>query len=619
VADTAAPRWPRPQADTAAAADWPTYNRDLAGTRHSTLKQITPQNVADLRQAWAYALGRGAVGSELTPLVVAGVLYLAAGDRIVALRADTGAQLWRFVVEPAPRRSLAYWPGQDDLPARLYFTTRRALVALDAATGLPAEGFGRGGEIELPAAYDAAPTRFDNLLIVGSSSAPGGIRALDARTGTEVWAFSAVPRPGEPGAETWGDDPTTAGVHVPHEASFTIDVDRGLLFAVFGGPEPVDDYGGERRGDTLFANSIVALDARTGRRRWHFQTVHHDLWDYDLPAAPSLLDVTINGEVVPLLAVAGRTGYLYLLHRSTGVPVHGSEERPVPASDVPGESAAPTQPIPVKPAPIARVSFAASDVVTADETTPEHAQSCRELIERGGALHNAGPFTAHVLETADAPQRTTLLFPGPSGGAGWGGTAVDPSLGFVFVNTMDAGTLSSLEVDPDAPAGGTPAYRRGSAAGSRARFWASAALPAAAGNEQPGGESAWPCQKPPWGRLLAIDGASGAIAWQVPLGSTQVLPEGRRQTGRLNSGGPISTAGGLVFIGATNDRRFRAFAARTGEQLWEAELAMSAHAVPITYEAGSGKQYVAIMAAGVTELDDPTSPDAQAFVAYSLP
>ena len=618
----AAPQWPRPQADAAAAGDWPTYNRDLAGTRFSPLKSIRADNVGNLRQAWVYAVGRSvAEGAGLTPLAVAGVLYLAAADRIVALRADTGEELWRFPVAVIPRRSLVYWPGQADLPARVYFTSGQRLVALEAATGIKALGFGREGEIEMPAAYAAAPTRFENLLLVGSNGAPGGVRALDARTGTEVWSFSGVPRPGDPGHETWLSEGLGGRVHVPHEPMFTIDVDRALVYAVLGGPGPSDYYGGARLGDTLFGNSIVALDVRTGRRRWHFQTVRHDIWGYDLPAAPSLLDARIRGEVVPLLAVAGETGYVYLLNRATGVPVFGIEERSVPPSDVPGETTASAQPIPLKPGPIARVSFAPDDLVTAEETTPEHADVCRALAERSGTLHNAGPFTPYAFRAPDAAPRATLLFPGVTGGPGWGGTAADASTGYVFVNTSNLGTLGWFEPDPSAARGDPDAGADGGsssvAGGPRARFWADAAGQAAGSTGEAGNALPWPCQKPPWGELVAIDAATGDLAWRVPLGITEELPEGRRRTGRPSSGGPIVTAGGVVFIGATDDRRFRAFDARTGAELWQTEVALSAQAVPITYEANDGKQYVVIAAAGAGATAGRRA--AAALVAYALP
>jgi glucose dehydrogenase len=623
------PRVP-PSATSIAAGDWPSYNRDLAGTRHSPLRQIDTDNVGDLQRAWSYPLGRNNTtgslygGSEVTPVVAGGVLFVAAADRVVALGADTGEERWRYeLADGSPsRRGVTYWPGELGVPARVFFTAGRRLVALDAARGFRSSFFGNGGEVEMPIVYNAAPTPFENLLIVGSNTPPGSVRAFDARTGAEIWAFESVPKPGEAGHETWASDTGRDQRQVLHwPFSFTIDADRALLYASFASPGPGEHYGGDRPGDNLFGNSIVALDARTGERRWHFQTVHHDIWDYDLPAPPGLLDVVIDGATVPVLAQAGKTGYLYVLNRVTGEPVFGIEERPTPQSDVPGEKTSPTQPIPVKPAPLARVSFAPEDIVTAEETNAEHAEFCRALRERSGGLHNAGPFTPYRFRPEGKAPSTTLLFPGSIGGANWGGTAADPALGLVFVNTMDEGSIGWIETSPAEPGAiAESSYRRMSAVGGPlARFWWNDAAADSGGNELRGSERAWPCQKPPWGRLIAVNAATGEFAWQVPLGITEQLPEAKQRTGRLNSGGPITTAGGLVFIGATNDRRIRAFNSRTGAELWSARLELSAHAVPITYMGANGKQYVAIAAAGAAAIDDPDPPDAQALVAYSLP
>lgn len=624
--------------EVAAGGDWPNYNRDLAGTRFSPLTQINRANVAGLREAWSYELGRNVTtgglsgGSEFTPIVVNGIMYVAAADRVVALEPESGAEIWRFeLTEGAPsRRGVMFWSSADGAQERLFFTAGRSLIALEAGTGLKAAGFGVDGEIEMPVAYNAAPTRFDDLVIVGSNSAPGSVRAFDARTGKAVWEFLSVPGPGEPGHETWRNESWRAQPNLLHWAfAMTIDVEREILYTAFESPGPDDYYGGNRPGDNLFGNSVVALDIRTGERLWHYQTVHHDLWDYDLPAAPGLLDVTIDGEDVPVLVEAGKTGYLYILNRVTGEPVFGIEEQPVPASDVPGEQSAPTQPIPVAPPPIARVSYGPEDLVSADDTNEEHAAFCAALVERSGGMRNEGPFTPYRYRGADADGATTLVFPGSTGGANWGGTASDPNVGLVFVNTMDEGSIGWIESAPSeaggetangADAGEPLRFRRMSVVGGPlARFWSNDSAPDSGGNELRGSERAWPCQKPPWGRLVAVDAATGAIVWQVPLGITEDLPEGKRKTGRLNMGGPIATAGGLVFIAATNDRRFRAFDSLTGAELWVTELPLSGHAVPITYRGSDGRQYVAITAAGAAAIDDPDAPDAQTLIAYALP
>jgi len=388
-----------PTADYLHGADWPSYNRDLAGTRHSPLTAINRTNVDELRQAWSYALGTAAdetrASSELTPLVVAGLLYATAADRVVALRAHTGEEVWRFAVEQgmASRRGLAYWPGDEATTARIFFTAGRGLVALEAATGLQAPGFGAGGEVQMAVTYGGAPTRFEDSLIVGSSSAPGGVRAFDARTGAERWAF---------GAE---------GALLHPAYSVTVDVDRALLYAVFAGPGGDAFYGGDREGESALENSVVALDARTGEPRWQFQIVRHDTWDYDLTAPPALLDATIDGERVPVLAQAAPTGYLYVLNRVTGEPVFPLVETPAPGSDVPGEQSAPTQPIPTLPPPLARVSYATADLVTFRDTTAEHAAFCRALRDRSGGLQNSGPFTPYRYRAEGAEARSTIVFP----------------------------------------------------------------------------------------------------------------------------------------------------------------------------------------------------------------
>jgi quinoprotein glucose dehydrogenase len=356
-------------------------------------------------------------------------------------------------------------------------------------------------------------------------------------------------------------------------------------------------YGGDRPGANLFGNSVVALDAETGKYKWHFQAVHHDLWDSDLPPAPGLIDITVNGKKIPALAEIGKTAWMFILDRVTGKPVFGVEERPVPKGDVPGEWYSPTQPFPLKPPALARTSFKPEDIVTAEDTSPEHAKACQEVYEKAGGFYNAGPFTPFLLHEDGEPPRSTIQFPG-NGGANWGGTASDPKSGYVFVQTHDTALSGWMEKRREGlnygngTQGSTQLYDRGSVDGPGPYHGFSASVRDADGHVL----GNWPCQKPPWGRLSAVNANTGEIAWQVPLGATEALPEGKRNTGGTGSAGPIVTAGGLVFIGATNDSRFRAFDAKTGKELWAAKLARNANANPMTFRGKNGKQYVAVVA-----------------------
>jgi quinoprotein glucose dehydrogenase len=345
-----------------------------------------------------------------------------------------------------------------------------------------------------------------------------------------------------------------------------------------------DFYGGDRKGANLYGNSVVAVDITTGKYKWHFQTIHHDLWDHDPPAPPALFDIVRGGTTIPALAITTKSGYMYMLNRETGQPIFGVEERPVPKSDVPGELAFPTQPFPIKPPPIARNSFRPDELVTAGDTTAEHVQACRDLIAKNGGANNAGPFTTWAFRPEGAPVKSSLVFPGGLGGANWGGVSFDPNTRFAFVVTQDDGAFGWMEKTPE----GSPIpYDRTTLDG---------AGPGRGNFEVRIGGIAWPCQKPPWGRLTAVNTTTGDLAWQIPLGITEGLPEGKQNTGRPALAGAIVTAGGVLFVGSTDDNRFRAIEAKTGRQLWVTKLDRRANADPITYQGKDGRQYVAIVA-----------------------
>ena len=576
----------------AGAGDWPMYRRDPAGTGFSPLDRITAANVAELAPAWTYplaAVDESARGpnSQATPIVIEGVMYLPAADRVVALDAATGREMWRHVLDGArpSRRGVAWWAGGDGAPPRIVFTTGQHLRAVDAASGAPVEGFGEGGAVDLGVPYNSVPLVHGDIVVVGANTPAGTIggignaRAFDARSGAPLWEFSSVAQPGQPGHDTWGGNSWRGRLGAnAWPFYFSMDVERGHVYLPLASPIP-GDYGGDRPGDNLYGNSVVAVDAATGAYRWHFQTIHHDLWDADPPAPPALFDIPREGGTIPALGVTTKSGYLYILDRRTGEPVHGVEERPVAASDVPGEATSPTQPIPVRPVGLSKLAWDPDDLVTAEDTSPEHAARCRELVDSLGEIYNAGPFTPWVYRAEDAPRRTTLSFPGGVGGANWGGVAADPATGYLLVVTQDLGALGYVEA---APPGHPVPYRKGEQ------------RPASFAVQMDG--VAMPCHRPPWGRLTAVDAATGDVAWQETLGVTDQLPAGRQATGRPVRAGAVTTAGGLVFVAGTDDGRLRAFETATGRRLWETRLPGPGNANPMTYLGDDGRQYVAVAA-----------------------
>jgi len=603
--------------------DWPTFGHDPAGTRYSPLTQIDTKNVTKLVRAWTYhmkpadavpaapasARGRGRARSwEATPLVVDGLMYLTtAFNKVVALEPETGKEVWAYQVSGGPpaTRGLEYWRGDKQSPPELFFGTEDGrLIALNAKTGKPVPGFGNEGEVNMKAAaangfpdapfgLSSPPIVYKNVVITGahvqespSFGASGDTRAWDIHTGKLVWEFHATPRPGEPGIETWEGESWKGRSGTNVWGMMTVDTQRGIVYMPFG--EPTADYwGGDRKGANLYGTALVAADALTGKMKWYFQAVHHDTWDYDVAAPPVLFDVVQNGKKIPAVGELTKMGFLFILNRESGKPIFGVEERPVPVDDaLPGDQAWPTQPFPVKPPPLARIGFKREDLAT---ITPEHQKYCEELFDKDGGLHSGGPFTHYST-------KPSVIFPSSIGGGNWNPPSFDPKLGYLFVNTQDFGSLNQMVKNKDG------SYSRAGYAGTN-RFW--------------NPDTHWPCNQPPWGRLFAINVNTGEIAWQAPLGITEELPEDKQHTGRPNLGGSVATAGGLVFIGATDDSRFRAFESKTGKELWVVKIDAGAHNAPIAYQGKDGKQYVVVTATGGGFLNDRSSADS--VIAFALP
>jgi quinoprotein glucose dehydrogenase len=571
--------------------DWVYYGQDQGATRYSTLAQITTANVTSLKRVWTFHTGDKSGFFESTPIVVDSVMYFAAGNGLYALDAVTGTQIWKVDATRTTRRGVSYWPGDANTPPRVIASAGTKLMALDAKTGKLVVDFGDGGVVELEDSMSSPAAIYRDLAIVQGSKP--WIRAWNIRTGTLAWTFNLIAQPGDPGHDTWEGESWKNPGDTNVWGFLSLDVQRGLVFLPNSMPGSNDYYGGTRHGDNLYGTSVVALDAATGKLRWYRQLVHHDIWDYDLGAAPTLVDVVKDGKTIPAVAQITKMGLLFVLDRTNGEPVWGIEERPVPQSTAPGEKTAPTQPFPVKPPPLARNSMTKADLAT---ITPEHEAYCRGLWEKYG-LQDSVPYTPWN------DKQDIVLFPGAVGGGNWNGVAVDQPLGLMITNVMNAGQWGHLEPATagrgrrgdapgrgNAPAGGraedegvpaSPTWRKVTPEGRR--FWDPRTM--------------YSCQTPPWGELIAVSTKTGDIAWRVPLGSFDALEAKGLETGTPSLGGPITTAGNLIFIGATVDSKFRAFDARTGKELWSEKLDAPAHAIPSTYMGRDGKQYVAIAAA----------------------
>ena len=624
--------------NASAQTDWPSFGNDPGAMRYSSLDQINTGNVTQLKIVWkfdtevqnaapaapsivnhgagaeeapmqgAQTPGAGAQGtparrpfrlmrlSESIPLVVNDVLYMSTAYRqIVALNAETGEKIWTYESpHPPALRGVSYWPGTAGFPPQVvYGSIDGWLIALDAKTGKPVTTFGFDGMVDLKAgvATDKYPNArlgvtsplafYKNYVIPGCSpgerpafGAECDVRAFDMRTGKVVWTFHTLPRPGEPNHDAWKTGQWEHRAGLNSWGFMSVDVQRGLVFIPIGTPN-TDFYGGNREGSNLYGTSVVALDANTGKLKWYFQTVHHDNWDYDNSSAPILMNVKRHGKSIPAVTQITKHGLVFILNRETGKPIYGVKEVPI-ANDnaAPGDANWPTEPMPLKPPPLARNSFSPDEIAT---VTPEHEQYCKNLLALEGGAMTGGPF-------AQYGPKLRVIFPSWTGGTNWGGGSFDPKLGYLFIDAKDLANFNKLVPD------GNGDYTRVSPDNAPPRlgdyFW--------------DGKKGWPCQQPPWARLIAVNVNTGDIAWQVPFGSFEELDKlGVPKTGTptTNAGG-IATAGGLVFIGATTDGKFRAFESRSGKELWTTDLGVDVNSIPITWLAKDGKQYLAVFASG---------------------
>jgi glucose dehydrogenase len=631
---------------------WRQYLGASDSSQYSSLDQINKSNVSKLEVAWTFPTGDMRT-YRFNPIVVDGVMYVLARNlSVVALDAATGKEVWTHENQGAiGDRGMNYWESADRKDRRLLYVNAGFLTAIDAATGRTIDSFGEKGKVDLRLGLNRDVTGvrplqtgnpgriFENLIIISLPaggaqyiSNPGDTHAYDVRTGKLVWTFHSVPEKGEFGADTWPEAALASGGGVHNWSELTVDEARGIAYIPFGTAR-FDFYGGNRIGNNLFGNSIVALDARTGKRIWHFQAVHHDLWDYDFPQAPKILTVRNNGRNVDILAQASKQGWLYVFDRVTGKPLWPIEEKPVPQSDVPGEKTSPTQPIPTLPPPFARQSFTEKDInpyLSADEQA-----SLRENLKK---WRNEGVFTPPSM-------RGSVEMPGHNGGANWGSSAINPAKGTFYIASKELPTLMAI-VPPGAPTGrgragaapGAPAPGgpEGAARGGPAPAPPSpAVIPGApAGfvaynspynflNTFANGMSAI---GPPWSQLTAYDLNTGKMLWQVPDGEMPGLPGGKTEPGSYAPrGGITATAGGLLFVGTSSDRKVRAYDQDTGKVLWSVDVPSAVEGVPTVYEAG-GREYLVVCVAGGRGLFAPregtglaSAPGPGQYMAFALP
>jgi quinoprotein glucose dehydrogenase len=665
--------------------DWPTYGGSPEYQHYSPLAQINRNNVKQLQVAWSYDTGEQG-GLQTSPLVVDGVLYgISPTQKIFAVDAATGKELWKFdsgIKGMQPDRGLAYWSAKDD--RRILVGVMNFLYALHAKTGKPIPSFGIDGRIDLQENLGREP-RFQSialsspgivykdLIIVGGRNPetlpapPGDIRAYDVRTGKLRWSFHTIPHPGEFGYDTWPKDAWKTSGAANNWAGMALDHKRGIVYVPTGSAAS-DFYGGDRIGDDLFANCLIALNAETGKRIWHFQAVRHDLWDRDFPSAPVLVTLKRDGKPVDAVVQTSKQGFLFIFDRVTGKPLVPIEYRKYPASTLPGEVAAAEQGLPTWPSPYARQNLT-EDILTT--RTPEAHQWA---LERFRASIHEGQFVPFRVGAE------VIVFPGFDGAAEWGGPAVDPDTNIIYVNSNEMAWTASLFEDkgergakaiylsqcavchgenmrgapPEIPSldgignRRSPADLAAAIRGGKGRMQgfpnlyedqlnglveflltgenkelASSGPPLLAMKYRLTGyrrfldPDGYPAIAPPWGTLNAIDLNTGVYKWKINFGEyPELAAQGMKNTGSENYGGPIVTAGGLLLIGATNyDKKFRAFDKSTGELLWETTLPYAGNATPITY-AVNGHQYIVIAAGGGK---DPRSGSGGVYMAFALP
>jgi quinoprotein glucose dehydrogenase len=629
VIGSAQPRGPQPY------TTWQQYGGSADTMQYSALTEINKTNVARLEQAWFLPVPDQSGTLGFNPTVVDGVMFVMGPETtILAVDATNGKRIWAHAIDgvnPGSRamRGVTYWESRDRSDRRIIFGAGGTLRAIDARTGQPVTGFGDNGRIDMRAGGirplgnpSGTPVRvFENLIITGSNtgenygSTPGDLRAFDIVTGKLVWTFHTIPYPGEYGYDTWPESAWKWAGGVNAWGEISIDEKRGIAYFPLGSPTH-DMFGGDRKGANLFGNCLLALDARTGKRLWHFQTVHHDLWDYDLTTAPKLLTVRHNGSSVDIVAQATKFGLLYVFNRVTGESLWSIEERAVPKSDVPGEESFPTQPFPTAPPPFARLKLGPEDINPhVDAAEQEH---LRDILKQA---RNEGLFTPQTLT------RSQISIPGELGGSNWAGSAADPTTGMLYVRTADQPAIHKLR---QASADGTPTN---AAANPNQRR---TPLPVIEGLDRYTGplgsmfraSNGLPAISPPWAELVAYDLNQGSIKWRAPLGSVRALAaKGIRNTGnaqRVHRNGPVVTAGGLIFIGTNGDGTVRAFDKDTGAVLWERALDANPEGMAAVFEVG-GREYVVFCASHYPDVDPkniaifPGKPEAQGYYVFALP